>query len=553
METGIDAPVRSRPLSAAGGSGLATLLALFDGPDSAVVACTSEGTIGFWSAAAERLLGKKWDDVCGQRLSAVLDSAMLPPVGRKAVVQVNGRQLQVEAREVREGYPGISYPLLLLFRCIAEPDASAGLSGRTRVLDQLQDALARHLRQDSHGALLILDVDDFASLRCELGAAASEAVLDAVGARLRPGLAPDDCALRLDGDQFALVLSALSHCPDEAAALARQRARSLLDRLAEPFDPPGPEGGVRANVGVTVFGAHGASPESLLREALFSLRAAKIGGPDAVHVFHERMRQVHRRQQALRADLRQALRQRELQVHYQPQVDVDGRPTGVEALVRWHHPREGWVPPDLFIPVAEACGLVCELGQFVLEQACQQLARWRDGLPGSLTVSVNVSPLQLRQADFAERVLDTLRANGADPRRLKLEITETALIDEMERAVGKLALLRSAGVLVSLDDFGKGYSALAYLKRLPLDQVKIDQAFVRDIVGSSVDEDIAGAIITLAQCLHLDVIAEGVETEEQYALLRALGCRAFQGYLFGKPQPVEAVEAWLAAPGQGPR
>lgn len=552
METATVGPVRSEPLSAAGGTGLATLLALFDGPDAAVVACTSEGTIGFWSAAAERLLGKTWDEVCGLRLSAVLDGAMLPPVGRTAVAQVNGRQLQVEAREVGPGYPGIPYPLLLLFRCTGQADASARLSGRNQVLDQLQDALARHLRQDKYGALLVLDVDDVAALRCGPGAAARATGAGHVGARLSGAMAPGECALHLEDDRFALVLPALSDCPDQAAERARQRARHLIDRLGEPFEPPGPAGGVRAKAGVAVFGAQGASPESLLREALFSLRAARRG-PDAVHVFHERARQVRLRQQALRADLRQALRRRALQVHYQPQVGLDGRPAGVEALARWHHPEQGWVAADLFIPVAEASGLVGELGQFVLEHACEQLAHWRHGPAGGLTVSVNVSPWQMRQGDFAARVLATLRAHGADPRRLKLEITAMALIDDMDEAVGKLAVLRGAGARIALDDVGKGYAALACLTRLPLDEVKIAPAIVSDAVGSTAGEDRAGAIIALAHGLHLDVIAEGVETEEQYALLRALGCRAFQGYLFGKPQPLETFEAWLAAASPPPR
>lgn len=533
---------RSREQHAARSNAMA-LLDLFDGPGTAVVGCTRDGSIGYWSAGAAQLFGKDAAEVVGRGLRDVVDSALLPAVGRQQQVCINGRALQVEARAVPLSQHGFPYPLLVVFRGAAAPGGTHGLSGRTRVLDQLQDALARHLRQDSYGALLVLDIDSFASLRSELGAAGSEAVLEMVATRLRAQLREGDLAERLDGDQFAVVCSALSHDAGEAARDAGRLARDMLDSLATPLAPGGRN--VQANVGVTVFGARGASPESLLRDALFSLRAAKITGPDAVHVFNERMRQLHNRQVALRADLRQALARRALQVYYQVQVNLDGVANGVEALARWYHPEQGWVPPDLFIPVAEASGLIGDLGQWVLEQACEDLVRWRHGAAGRLSVSVNVSPLQLRQPDFAEAVLRTVRAYGVEPGRLKLEVTETALIDEMDAAVDKLAALRSAGIRVSLDDFGKGYSALAYLKRLPLDQVKIDQAFVRDIVGSPVDQEIAAAIISLAHGLHLDAIAEGIETREQYMALRDLGCRSFQGYLFGKPQPARELEAAL--------
>jgi EAL domain-containing protein (putative c-di-GMP-specific phosphodiesterase class I) len=273
---------------------------------------------------------------------------------------------------------------------------------------------------------------------------------------------------------------------------------------------------------------------------------AKAAGRNTLRFFDTQMQAEVSAHAAIEVDLREAVAKKQFLLHYQPQVVGAGRITGVEALVRWPHPLRGMVSPAQFIPLAEACGLILSIGQWVLETACTQLATWSTQPElAHLTMAVNVSARQLKQIDFVDSVLATLASTHANPRRLKLELTESMLVDDVEAIIAKMGALRAHGVSFSLDDFGTGYSSLAYLKRLPLDQLKIDQGFVRNIVTDSNDAAIAKMVVALAESMGLSVIAEGVELKAQADFLAHLGCHAYQGYFFSRPLPLEALEALL--------
>jgi EAL domain-containing protein (putative c-di-GMP-specific phosphodiesterase class I) len=276
---------------------------------------------------------------------------------------------------------------------------------------------------------------------------------------------------------------------------------------------------------------------------------AKAAGRNMLRFFDARMQAEVSAHAALEADLREAVQKQQFLLHYQPQVVGPGRITGVEALVRWQHPQRGMVPPAEFIPRAEESALILPIGQWVLETACAQLAAWanRPAL-AHLTMAVNVSAHQFRQSDFVDSVLATLARTNANPKRLKLELTESMLIDDVEAVITRMGALKAYGVAFSLDDFGTGYSSLAYLKRLPLDQLKIDQGFVRNIVTDPNDAAIAKMVVVLAESLGLAVIAEGVELQAQADFLAHLGCHAYQGYLFSKPLPLESLEVFVQMP-----
>jgi EAL domain-containing protein (putative c-di-GMP-specific phosphodiesterase class I) len=304
-----------------------------------------------------------------------------------------------------------------------------------------------------------------------------------------------------------------------------------------------------SSVGITVFRGEQESVEELLKHTDMAMYQAKASGRNTMCFFDPAMQTAVSARATLDADLRQSLALQQFELYYQPQVDAAGRVTGAEALLRWHHPTRGLVSPAQFIPAAEASGLILPLGAWVLEAACTRLVAWAgDAATAELSLSVNVSARQFHQPGFVEQVLGALAASGAAPQRLKLELTESLLLDDVEASIAKMARLQAAGVGIALDDFGTGYSSLAYLKRLPLCELKIDRSFVRDITSSADDAAITKTILTLADSMGLSAIAEGVETPEQQRYLASQGCRAFQGYLFGVPLPAAQFEASLAPP-----
>ncbi len=316
-------------------------------------------------------------------------------------------------------------------------------------------------------------------------------------------------------------------------------AEKILARITEPHMLGGRECRSTSSIGITVFGDGNESSSAILQQADIAMYQAKSAGREAIRFFAPELQLAVNTRAALERELREGIRKREFVLWYQPQVKR-GRVIGAEALLRWNHPQRGVLAPAEFISLAEETGLITGLGGQVMEEACRQLAEWRQRAEtASLSIAVNVSARQFRQADFVEQVLGTLESTGATPGNLELEITESMLLEDLEETIAIMHKLRSRGVRFSLDDFGTGYSSMAYLKRLPLDQVKIDRTFVRDMLADATNRAIAQAIIWLSRAMKLSLIAEGVETEEQRACLAELGCDAYQGYLFSRPVPAQ--------------
>jgi predicted signal transduction protein with EAL and GGDEF domain len=345
---------------------------------------------------------------------------------------------------------------------------------------------------------------------------------------------------RLGGDEFVVMLEELGTDAEQAGVQAERVGEKILAHLNPPYRIAEQSHHSTPSIGITLFCGHRESLEELLKRADLAMYQAKAAGRNTLCFFDPQMHSVLARRAALEVDLRQGLLAGQFFLQYQSQVDDTGRVTGAEALLRWRHPERGMVSPGEFIPVAESSGLILPLGQWVLEAAARQLDAWAcRPATAHLTLAVNISARQFRDPRFVEQVLRIIEQTGANPHRLKLEITESLLLDDIGDAIGKMTALKAYGVGFSLDDFGTGYSSLSYLKKLPLDQLKIDQSFVRDVLTDPNDAAIARTIVALAQTLGLGVIAEGVETQEQRSFLCEHGCHAFQGYLFGRPGAAE--------------
>ena len=423
-------------------------------------------------------------------------------------------------------------------------DVLTGLANRRLLMDHLQHALAASARHGSRGALLIVDLDHFKTINDTLGHDVGDQLLREVGARIRYCVRVGDTVARLGGDEFIVLVEDLDEAPDVAASQAEGVGRKIMHALSQPYRLGSSLQHSTPSIGVALFDGGAAQADELLRQADLAMYQAKAEGRNSLRFFDPHMQTVVSARAALQSDLREAMKTGQLSLHIQPQVDAAGCITGAEALLRWSHPVRGYVSPAEFIPVAEESGLMNELGQWVLQQACRLLVDWaqRPALH-PLTLAVNVSVQQFRHPDFVAHVREILLRSGADASRLKLEITESLLMDNVEDVIAKMEALRAQGVRFSLDDFGTGYSSLAYLKRLPLDQLKIDASFVRDLLTDPNDAAIVRTIIALAASLGLQVVAEGVETEAQRQALAVQGCPAYQGYLFSRPLPVADFEA----------
>ena len=441
---------------------------------------------------------------------------------------------------------------------LAYYDALTHLPNRRLLMDRLGQALASSGRSGHHGAVVFLDLDNFKNLNDTRGHAVGDLLLAEVARRLHFGVREGDTISRLGdtisrlgGDEFVVVLEDLSAETVEAAAQAKLVGEKMRAALARPYDLDGREFHCTASLGITLFQSHEESVETLLKQADLALYQAKGAGRNCLRFFDPAMQSTLDEVSALEADLRLALPQAQLQLYYQPQVDSMRRVIGAEALLRWRHPQRGLVAPDLFIPLAEETGLILPIGRWVLETACARIKAWSGyAATRDLRLAVNVSARQFRQAGFVAEVEQALNNSGADPNRLKIELTESLVIDNVAETIARMQALKALGVGFSMDDFGTGFSSLSYLKRLPLDQLKIDRSFVFDLATDPNDAAIVQTIITMGHTLGLDVIAEGVETEAQLARLDQYGCTHFQGYLFSQPLPVEAFEARL---GTSPR
>jgi len=425
-------------------------------------------------------------------------------------------------------------------------DPLTTLPNRRLLMDRLQHALSSVRRNGLQGALFFIDLDNFKSLNDTRGHDQGDLLLQQVAERLVSCVRETDTVARLGGDEFVVMLENLSEDRHEAMAAAEVLGAKILKSLSENYLLAGHEHHSTPSIGVTLFGELYGSVEELLKQADLAMYEAKTSGRNALRFFDPEMQAEVATRVGLENELRHAVSTQQFQLYYQAQMNASGHVIGAEALIRWQHPERGLVPPDKFIPVAEESGLILPIGKWVLETACRQLSVWANQ-PGMshLTVAVNVSALQFRHAGFVAEVLDTLEHTHANPLKLKLELTESLLLDDVEGVIEKMMLLKARGVGFSLDDFGTGYSSLSYLKRLPLDQLKIDKSFVRELVPDGSDAAICAATVGLARNLKFEVVAEGVETREQCDYLLKIGCDFIQGYLYSKPLPLSGFEAFL--------
>ncbi|MFL6708130.1 MAG: EAL domain-containing protein [Massilia sp.] len=430
-------------------------------------------------------------------------------------------------------------------------DILTGLPNRRLLLDRLSGALAASARSRSYGALLFVDLDKFKSINDLHGHASGDQLLVKVAERLSACVREADTVARIGGDEFVVLLPDLDGDLDAASHKAALAAEKLRVALNAPFELHGHLHRTSPSIGATMYCGAEDGSDVLLRQADIAMYKAKDAGRNTLRFFSAAMQQAVETHAALEADLRHAVPGGQLRLHYQLQVDAAARPIGAEALVRWLHPQRGAVPPGAFIGIAEESSLILDIGNWVLDTACAQLARWAlDPAMAPLTLAVNVSARQFREAHFVDSVAAVLERHRFPAGRLKLELTESVIVNDVDDVVRKMHRLREMGVALSMDDFGTGYSSLAYLKQLPLDQIKIDQSFTRDITTDPNDAIMVKTIIDLARNFRLHVIAEGVETAEQLAFLRENGCPAYQGYLFGRPGEIGAFEA-LVRPALG--
>jgi diguanylate cyclase (GGDEF)-like protein/PAS domain S-box-containing protein len=421
-------------------------------------------------------------------------------------------------------------------------DTLTGLPNRRLVMDRLSQALVSSTRNRQHGALLFIDLDNFKDLNDTLGHDVGDLLLKQVASRLLTCIREGDTAARFGGDEFVVMLESLSEVAEAAASQTEQVVEKILKQLNTPYDLLGKQHNSSPSIGITLFCGNQTSVDELFKRADVAMYQAKAAGRNTMRFYDPEMQAAVMARAALDADLRQGLQRKELLLFYQPVVDVAGHATGVEALLRWNHPKRGLVAPGVFIELAEQTGLILAMGQWVLQAACRQLVAWaQHPATTELTLAVNVSARQFRQPDFVAQVLSVLGSSGANPYRLKLELTESVLLSDVEDAIRKMSVLRAGGVSFALDDFGTGFSSLSYLKRLPLDEVKIDQSFVRDVLTDPNDAAIVRTILALARSMDLVAVAEGVESEGQRRFLLDNGCKVFQGYLFGRPAPLHKL------------
>lgn len=415
------------------------------------------------------------------------------------------------------------------------------LPNRYRFQEICRTALMRGKRRGNTVGLLVVDVDEFKSVNATLGYAAGDELLYAIAGRLRDAVHEVDTVARLGADEFGVLLEDLDSSTELASI-----AQGVLQAVARPYRIAGQTVHASASIGVSCYPQDGTDTETMLSAADSAKRDAKRAGPNAYRFYSAELHALAVEALNLRNHLRQALERGEFHLNYQPRVDIlSGRIAALEALLRWRHPVLGMIPPGKFIPIAEQTGLMDAIGDWVLGTACEQLRRWlAKGMP-PVRLAVNLSARQLRRADLAHRVSAILLRHGIDARHLELEITESAVMEDPARTVFMLRELRDMGIAVALDDFGTEYASLDYLKRFPLDYMKIDQSFVHGVPEAREDVAITRAVITLAKNLKLKVIAEGVERPEQLAFLAQNGCEEYQGYLFAKPVPADEAEVLL--------
>jgi diguanylate cyclase (GGDEF)-like protein/PAS domain S-box-containing protein len=548
--------------------------ALLDKARDAIIVRDMNQRILYWNKSAERLYGWKAEEALGNSIEHLIydDPAAFMEATSKLVElgewsgeftkrRDNGSALTVESRWtlVRDD-KGTPQSILAIDTDITERKAAeqgvwqlafydplTRLPNRQLLQDRLRQALVSSSHRHYSGALLFIDLDNFKGLNDTLGHDKGDLLLQQVAQRLEACVRESDTVARLGGDEFVVMLTDMPENPDDVAFHAKSVAEKILDALRQPYSIGGNELHSAASIGVALFQDRHDTVSELLKRADLAMYQAKAAGRNTVRFFNQDMQAAVNARAVLEADLRAGLREGQFLLYYQPQMDNDGHMIGTEALLRWRHPTRGLVAPTSFIAISEETSLILPLGQWVLNTACDQLAAWAaQPSTAALSIAVNVSARQFHHERFVEQTLSALERSGANPKNLKLELTESVLLDDAEETIAKMTALKGKGVGFSLDDFGTGYSSLAYLKRLPLDQLKIDQSFVRDVLTDYNDAAIACTIVALAQSLGLAVIAEGVETEEQRDFLARHECNMYQGYFFSHPMPADRLQGLVS-------
>ncbi|MDX1915966.1 MAG: EAL domain-containing protein [Methylophilus sp.] len=553
------------------------LRAVINGALDAIVTINEQGKIVEFNPAAEKMFGYQRGEV----LDKSLGETIVPPSARAA--HYNGHQhfiatgekkiigQRVELMAMR--VDGTEFPIELTLTSLKEQgipwvtgfmrditerknaeeainqlaffEPLTGLPNRRLFLDRLGQAFAHSARENSYSAVLFVDLDNFKSVNDASGHEAGDTLLIEVAKRIKKQLREEDTVSRLGGDEFLILLRDLGSDQEAALLAARQIGEILLHIIAMPYNIVGFEHHTSSSIGICLFSGYEIGQDELLRRADSAMYQAKAKGRNTLCFYDPAMQLIVEHRALIQSYLRNALELNQFSLHYQIQVDANRHIIGAEALLRWSNPEIGMISPVEFIPIAEDTGLIIPIGAWVIESACKQLKSWENTHANHLRLSVNVSVRQFRQPNFVNDVKVALKKTGANPKLLKLELTESLVIDDVMSTVFKMQELKALGVRFAMDDFGTGYSSLIYLKKLPLTQVKIDQSFVRDLVIDVSDAEIVKTIIQMGQALGFNVIAEGVETEAQFDLLRQYGCKEFQGYLFGKPMEINAFNELL--------
>lgn len=528
----------------------------------------SDGTVVYWNAASEKIYGYSPAEALGKNLlDLIIPSEMREevrsavdwmfanktgiPSGRLNLKHKNGSSVPVYSSHTVVELPG-EEPIMFCMDAdmraldLAEAevqklsyfDVLTGLPNRRLLLDHLQGALQGLRLEHQYGALLLLDIDNFHGINDTLGYDAGDQVLVACARRLQHHISEPSIVARIAADEFVVLLQPLEHSIGAAATEAELAAQRLLQALRRPVAIDQQPHNLQAKIGITVFGNRSEDQHELLRQVDIALKHAKSREETAIAFFDRSMEANIQRRIKLSQALSTALEKEQFFLEVQPQVDVQQHVVGYEALLRWRHPVLGLIPPDEFIPIAESNHSIHAIGDWVFEQCCWQIVRWQKAnCYHHLRLSINVSAVQFRRDDYVKRTQSILQRAGADPAQLRLELTESLMAGNIDFIVEQMQALKDLGLSLSLDDFGTGYASLAYLTRFPLDELKIDRAFVTDLADDGKGALLAATIIGLGRNMNLTVIAEGVETIEQFGRLRDMGCEVFQGYWFGKPSP----------------